>query len=398
MPVCLYCELDKPDIDMTLEHVIPQFMGGAYAPDRYKVRRACKDCNSNLGLFVDAGFAKSILAIDSLLIAEAPVYDPESPTGLPLNCLGLIEFAVPDMKPDECCEYYLGPLGESIFWVRHHDENLYWLQGGNPRTTKKRPSRAYYFPSPATPTHPDVAWKSFRDSFPRRKVRKILGDAMPDGDPAEMGFTQSDELDRARIAVFQTQLAEANFGVRSSVNLDADYRFIAKLARGVGFAWFGDRALQGHCAAEIRKAFTIRPGAPTPNMRGSGMMDYAGKPNPMMMGHKYGITLTVTLTAEGALLAIDFSQQRGAIIGILDRDLIQRADAERLRHGKSLILFPALRTSVELGVESYIGHVFGRQPHPELQAIEERLAAFQPNPALPFHIRLDTQNEPGRQH
>ena len=43
----------------SLEHVIPQFLGGAYAPDQMKTKDVCRKCNSDLGLFVDAAFEKT---------------------------------------------------------------------------------------------------------------------------------------------------------------------------------------------------------------------------------------------------------------------------------------------------------------------------------------------------
>ncbi|WP_399338428.1 hypothetical protein, partial [Streptomyces sp. NPDC051658] len=33
--VCLYCGLNKPKSEESLEHAIPQFMGGEFAPQQY---------------------------------------------------------------------------------------------------------------------------------------------------------------------------------------------------------------------------------------------------------------------------------------------------------------------------------------------------------------------------
>ncbi|MGZ5027986.1 MAG: HNH endonuclease [Methylobacter sp.] len=58
MSICIYCRLDKSESDFSLEHIIPQSLGGAAAPDYFKTRKVCSTCNNNLGLFVDASFEK----------------------------------------------------------------------------------------------------------------------------------------------------------------------------------------------------------------------------------------------------------------------------------------------------------------------------------------------------
>lgn len=66
MKRCIYCRQEKDDDQFTLEHVIPQFLGGAYTPESFKIRDVCKNCNNNLGLFVDAGFEKNWLVSNNL--------------------------------------------------------------------------------------------------------------------------------------------------------------------------------------------------------------------------------------------------------------------------------------------------------------------------------------------
>ena len=59
MRECIYCRKLKEEDMFSLEHVIPQFLGGAYAPDQMKTKDVCRKCNSDLGLFVDAAFEKT---------------------------------------------------------------------------------------------------------------------------------------------------------------------------------------------------------------------------------------------------------------------------------------------------------------------------------------------------
>jgi len=144
MRKCIYCSSEKEESEFSLEHIIPQFLGGAYAPDKFKTRNVCKTCNSNLGLFVDASFEKNFLVYNHLNEAAYAFFDPGNPSGLPLTCMENSDLSPPEMNDTEVCELWLGPLGEQVFWIRPKDERLYWYSGGNPRTVKEVNNRAYF--------------------------------------------------------------------------------------------------------------------------------------------------------------------------------------------------------------------------------------------------------------
>ena len=74
---CIYCLQDKDENEFSLEHILPQFLGGASAPQILKTRSVCKRCNNNLGLFVDASVAKNFLVFGYLNSIHRTYYDPE---------------------------------------------------------------------------------------------------------------------------------------------------------------------------------------------------------------------------------------------------------------------------------------------------------------------------------
>lgn len=76
--VCLYCGYPHATEQATLEHAIPQSLGGAHAPDRLKLRNVCKKCNNDLGAFVDASFAKSWFVTNGLATAAHKLSRPRS--------------------------------------------------------------------------------------------------------------------------------------------------------------------------------------------------------------------------------------------------------------------------------------------------------------------------------
>lgn len=135
---CIYCQQQKEEKEFSLEHVIPQFLGGNFVSDKFKTRRVCKTCNNNLGLFVDAAFEKDWLIFNYLNTEAYAFFNPNKPIPLPLQCMGISELKPPYISEEDLCEYWLGPLGEQVFWIRPDDERLYWYSGGNPRTVKKQ--------------------------------------------------------------------------------------------------------------------------------------------------------------------------------------------------------------------------------------------------------------------
>lgn len=201
MKSCIYCRKPKPEAEFTLEHVIPQFLGGAYGPDRFKTRDVCKSCNSNLGLFVDASFEKDWFVTHKLWDIAFSNFDPEKDVGLPLICMGHSDLKPPQIQPDETCESWLGPLGEQVYWVRRDDARLYWYSGGNPRTAKDIKSRAYFMFGERSGKNAMLPWRAFRDAFQGRRVKKVMCTTI-DADPKLIGFEEPDELDRARIEFF----------------------------------------------------------------------------------------------------------------------------------------------------------------------------------------------------
>ena len=82
---CLYCSSDKSASESSLEHAVPQFMGGDFAPAQFMLRNVCKTCNSRRGLFVDGSYAKSWFITNGLAQASYLLY-----TGLSDNLISLI--------------------------------------------------------------------------------------------------------------------------------------------------------------------------------------------------------------------------------------------------------------------------------------------------------------------
>lgn len=377
MKTCIYCREQKTDSEFTLEHVIPQFMGGAYAPDYFKVRNVCKRCNSNLGLFVDAGFEKNWLVSNTLSSAAYAFFDPENPVGLPLICMGKSDLVPPKLQEGEICESWIGPLGEQIYWVRPHDDRLHWYSGGNPRTVKTIDTRAYFFFSERSPKNPIITWLSFRDAFTGRRVKKVMCTEIEGADSSEIGFEDPDELDRHRISFFN----EACFTTNTRLNsvyfyTHFDFRFLAKLGIGVAYSLFGIKALQTEYAKELYKALWYREGEPLPEINGTSPLLHGSDPVlSNWLCEDNAVTITISPFPEGILVNLSLGGTLSWHVMCASLDGLTDDDIGSLQDGRVIVLYRQLQRGIEIPLLAYIAHKCGNLPHPVLTEISNQSAS-----------------------
>jgi len=232
---CIYCREEKQIDEFSLEHVVPQFLGGNFVSDKFKTRNVCKKCNNNLGLFVDAAFEKDWLVFNHLKSQAYAFFNPKAPTSLPLHYMGHSVINPPHMVDGEICEYWLGPLGEQIFWIRPDDEKLYWYAGGNPRTVKKQKTRAYFIFAERSLKNFELALLSFKDAFEGKPVKKIMCTRLDEENILpRIGFSNPDDIDQERIEFFlESVRGGKEQHCKYHKNVFAENRFIAKLALGI---------------------------------------------------------------------------------------------------------------------------------------------------------------------
>ncbi|WP_035054886.1 HNH endonuclease [Andreprevotia chitinilytica] len=375
MSKCIYCRQDKDPAEFTLEHVFPQFMGGAYAPDCFKTRSVCKPCNSNLGLFVDAGFEKNWFVSNRLRMNARAFFDPNSPVGLPLVCMGKSDFVPPQLQECEVCESWLGPFGEQVYWVRPHDERLFWYTGGNPRTTKTTESRAYFLFSERSEKNPLISLLSFRDAFEGRRVRKIMctevGDIL-----TGIGFKAPDELDLLRVKYFNEacRISKTKH-IQLAMYVPFDFRFLVKLGLGVAYSLFGSKALQTAYAEELYKALWYRNENGQPQINGSSSIMHGNNPLfTKVVGEANAVTIMIIPTPEGVAVNLNLGESLNWVIKCASYENLTEDDIHPLREGRVLLLYRQLQRAFDLALPEYIAHKCGNQPHPELTGISAKLA------------------------
>lgn len=375
MRECIYCRNQKDDDEFTLEHVLPQFIGGAYAPDELKTRDVCKKCNSNLGLFVDAGFEKSWLVHNHLKSAAHAFFNPEKPTGLPFVCMGSSDLQPPEMSDGEVCELWLGPLGERVYWIRETDERLYWYSGGNPRTVKKKKSRAYFIFSERSNKNIVLSWLSFKECFEGKKVKKIMCSTVEGADPLKIGFSNPDELDHERINYFFTHTRQNEREVGSAaMYLHYDIRFLAKIAIGVSYCLFGKKILNTDYMQELNKALWYRQGEELPNVNfGSNLRSKDDGLLSEMLGCENAVTLTLLPNPVGLGINLNISSSLNWVAQCALNEDLDDEDLQKIGNGLVIVLFKTLQKGIALEYPDFLAYKIGSYQHDGLNEIYNQM-------------------------
>jgi HNH endonuclease len=351
MRVCIYCRQLKPEEDFSLEHVIPQCLGGATAPDDFKTRDVCKKCNNDLGLFVDAAFEKSWFVSMQLQENARAQFNPLSPKAIPLVCMGPCELEVPGLQADEVCESWLGPFGEQVYWLRPRDERLYWYSGGNPRTVKSANSRAYFMFSINSKRSAGLTWLSFEKAFSGRRVKKIMCTQVSGADPKSIGFSEPDSLDEARVDFFMSHsLTGSSRKISLAIYTRFDLRFMAKLAIGLSHCLYEKTDVCKDYAYELHRALWHRPGEELPLINASTSFSTEIDPRfSEITGIRGAVVLLVTRVPSGTAVVLNLGPRLNWFIKIAEH-----VNEPSSYQDQVIIIFSALEKCFRMPLQDYI--------------------------------------------
>ena len=385
---CLYCDNEKQRIESSLEHAIPQFLGGKYAPKNFQIPNVCTSCNNKLGLWVDASYAKSWFITNNLAEAARLLCTKPDDPGLPLRCIGKAEIPDLNVPANHIAEYWIGPSGESIVWIRPHDERMDTYVGGNPIDTKKKPSVVYYFPVSASQDKWRLGLRSFCRAFEKRKVRKILCAELQDLDktvidPKIFGFDTSIACDTINRETIRKAINAGKIQGKIAVNMKFDQRFICKFALGIGYSLFGNDFLKHSTAFEIRKGVWPASDATKSMIRGVSTLFAGDTPFAKIVGYPSAVAIIVMKIGFTWSMCVSIDEKISFVIELGPCSMTsQYVNSDE---GYVLLLFPYLEKFVEITMTALVTHKQGVMKHSTLEEIDViRIASAQ------FDVQLST--------
>lgn len=138
MKTCFLC--GQTDVQMSLEHSIPQFLGGKKSDDKFKKLNLCKSCNSKLGTHVDARFARSFINSIELTDFNNDIFPGRFTS---------IEFKDNDEILNLISENnYVEMMSNDkavAFWIKENTPDFLGLVGGHPPLSKSKDSQLFLF-------------------------------------------------------------------------------------------------------------------------------------------------------------------------------------------------------------------------------------------------------------
>ena len=370
---CLYCGKEKQQSESSLEHAIPQFMGGKYAPKIFQITNVCTTCNNDLGLWVDASYAKSWFITNHLAEAARLLCTNPHDPGLPLSCMGKVQIPNLEVPYEHVAENWLGPSGETITWIRPHDERMNSYTGGNPINTKKKSSVAYYFPVSENQEKIMLGLRSFHRALEKRKVRKTLCTELRDTngfavDPKKWGFDSPTPYDMTNREAIRTAIHTGNIRARFSMDTKFDQRFMCKHALGIGYSLFGEVFLSHSTADEARKGVWPPSDGPKSAIRGTSSIFTSDTFLASMAGYPGAVAIIVMKPGPSWSMCVSIDEKLPFVIELGPGTMTsQHVNPEE---GYALLLFPYLEKCVELTVVALIAHRQGVMKHLALEQID----------------------------
>ena len=230
IPFCVYC--GETDVEGSLEHLWPQGLGGAQAPELFRTRDVCRKCNNKCGLFVDAPFIKSWVlkgasAFESLWYADL---SPDSRAVLPPIYWGVLADDLA-LGAGLSCEVWLSACRGVIFHVHSNLTDEYAAcSGGNPIGQKRNPGVAYFFNKASDMRWVALGLRSFRRYFLRQK--RVLPNLVLNSEEQHrtFGLKPSESDDAFALELIARYGETLSMPVSISMQFGADQRFLcAKL-------------------------------------------------------------------------------------------------------------------------------------------------------------------------
>lgn len=329
-----------------------------------------------MGTFVDAPFVRSWF-VKNGVISMLDFVDLNSQTSwVPLVYMG--QSNVINLPEDEACEIWLGPSGEHVYHFHAKDDARFdGYAGGNPISRKKNPGRVYIFITHQETKRIALLLRSTIKGF--KNAKRFAGNFGFNGQglaEEEMGIHPLPVELEGELQTLKARLEKgADWKINLPIELGFEQRFLAKLARSLGFNLFGERYLSTPRGQELKAALWEQDYEKRNELiKSSSIFEEALKPVGSMIGLKGAYT--VALMPVGNVLVLVLTMPSGRVLATCVSDEVELwATSSFGHHQYGSIYFIAPQANFFHGpveVSNYLQHKLHGPTIPELAELESR--------------------------
>lgn len=278
---CIYCQQEKDENEFSLEHIIPQSMGGALLDNNFKTKHVCNRCNNLCGLFVDDACLRNWFQLNAKMSAHLI-------NGMFPSYIGMVDILSGD---NEVCDMWTYPEGSVVYHFRPREDKFITHVGGNPITRRKGGGKAILALSELVCKNTDKVIKtveSFTCLFAKNDLFAFNFE-VKNHDEIFQQFDDDTKVYKEKIESIKDAQTKCTvvFSQRDSA------RFYCKIALALGYNILGDVFLETDYAKELIKGLglsqTIRGES---RARGSDFLTYK---NPTERYLKLGKANTIAI-------------------------------------------------------------------------------------------------------
>ncbi|WP_414441210.1 hypothetical protein [Burkholderia sp. 22PA0106] len=326
-----------------------------------------------MGLFVDGPVMKSWFGKNAETVAYRDFVDlKDAESSMPFAYMGIdhsFKFGV-----NEICEIWLGPFGEHLYHVHEVDDPRYdSYAGGNPINRRSDPGRAYLFLTVADSEKCGLTIRSFARQF--KKANRYAGnfEIQGDGEPTDFVSPLPDNLVDEHSTLAQRAKSGKELNIRFVHAIGFDERFLAKLARGIGYKLFGEAYLDTQYGIGIQLALWEKDRSARGNLI-RGVPLFSDSLRTVKSHISVPGTYSVLLWAIADVFALILTLPDGNSLSVVISDepgLWSAAQFDSYREGVLFIVAPQIQTCVgPVALPEFLAHVLGNAPLQSITALE----------------------------
>lgn len=372
---CIYCNEHKPSTQFSLEHIFPNAIGGNVCPDFFKTRDVCQQCNSIVGLFVDGPVIKSWFTKNAEATAYRDFVDIKDPQSwMPFAYMGLEQKL--RFGENEVCEIWLGPFGEHVYHIHDADNPQYdSYAGGNPINRRSDPGRTYLFLTVSDPEKCGLTIRSFTRQF--KKAARYAGNFEIEGQNKQMKFISSlpDNLTDEHLMLTERARSGQKWNIRLTNQVGFEERFLAKIARGVGYKLFGHGYLDTPYGAATQRALWEQDRSVRERLiRGTPLFSAALQPVKDRLGLPGTYCILLQAVADVFFLVLTLPDGNNLSVVISDEPALWSGrEFNSYQEGVIYIIAPQLQTcSGPLAFPEFLSHVIGNTSLQAIASLESK--------------------------